>query len=81
MSDIAPLIAHRPAPPVETAFGPAGREAPLVVLFADAAAAEGALRRAGARLLRHRSGGVVTVEPSPGLRERLYAAGALLVVS
>jgi hypothetical protein len=72
--------AHRPAMPPETLRGMAGVEAPLVALFDTAENARAAVRSTGARLLRDASPGVVMVAPASGLRERLYAAGAMLVV-
>jgi hypothetical protein len=68
------------APPTET-MRPAGDiEAPVVALFESEAAARAASVRTGARMLRHASHGVMTLAPARGLREDLYAAGALLVV-
>ncbi|HWL82664.1 MAG TPA: hypothetical protein VNR89_17080 [Roseomonas sp.] len=55
-------------------------ETPMVALFEDAGAASAALRRAGLTRWRQSSPGVVVLAPLPGLREQLYAAGALLVV-
>lgn len=70
----------RPAPSPESLRQAGPIEAPLVALFDSAAAAGEALRAAGATLWREDSPGVVTLAPGPGLREKLYAAGAMLVV-
>jgi hypothetical protein len=55
-------------------------DAPLVALFDSSDTAWAAVRHTGAQVLRDRSTGVLMLAPSGGLRERLYAAGALLVV-
>lgn len=76
------LLAHRPRPATspETLRDAGPIESPLVALFETAPSAEAALRSAGAVALRHGGDGVVLLAPLPGLRERLYAAGAMLVV-
>jgi hypothetical protein len=74
------LASTRPSRSPET-LRPTGLvEAPLVALFDSQAGAEAALASIGGRLLSNRSQGVITMEPAAGLRESLYAAGAMLVV-
>jgi hypothetical protein len=80
MSSTLARLPSRPASSPETLRSAGPVEAPLVALFDSAAGAEAALLSTGARLLRNRSPGVIMVAPQPGLRESLYAAGALLVV-
>lgn len=75
------LPTARPAMPAETLRGTPGLDAPLIALFPSDSVAGAALRHAGATLLRKKSAGVVMLAPGPGLREKLYAAGAMLVVS
>lgn len=74
------LALPRPAIPTETLRSAGLIEAPLVALFDDAALASSAPGLAGATDWRHRTPCVVVLAPHPGLRERLYAAGAILVV-
>jgi hypothetical protein len=70
----------RPAASHETLIGQGGAEAPMLALFENAATAHAAILHTGARVLRDKSPGVVMLMPDNGLRERLYAAGAMLVV-
>ncbi|MFC4169256.1 hypothetical protein [Teichococcus aestuarii] len=70
----------RPAPSPENLRRAGSIEAPLIALFDSSVAAGDALRSAGATLWREASPGVVILAPLPGLREKLYAAGAMLVV-
>ncbi|EHM00053.1 hypothetical protein HMPREF9946_02747 [Acetobacteraceae bacterium AT-5844] len=71
----------RPAASHETLIGRGQIEAPIVALFENAAMAEAAILHTGATVLGDRSPGVVMLAAAQGLRERLYAAGAMLVVS
>ncbi|MXP65655.1 hypothetical protein E0493_20095 [Roseomonas sp. M0104] len=70
----------RPSLSAETLPARGNIESPMVALFEDACSASAALRRAGLTRWRQSSPGVVVLAPLPGLREQLYAAGALLVV-
>jgi hypothetical protein len=71
----------RPAKPHETLRGPYGVDAPMIALFENEHTARLAvLNLTEARVLRHPRPGVRMLAPAPGLRETLYAAGALLVV-
>ncbi|WP_147426093.1 hypothetical protein [Teichococcus wenyumeiae] len=73
--------ATRPSLASETLRGPCAVEAPLIALYENEAAAEAALPRLGSiRVLGQSSSGVRMLAPAPGLRETLYASGALLVV-
>ncbi len=54
---------------------------PIVAVFADEDIAHDAIASLGARLLTSPAPGVVLLRPLSGLRERLYAAGAALVVA
>ena len=74
------MPSHRPALPPQTLRHAGEIEAPVVALFESEAAAQAATARTGARTLRRPASGVLTFAPMPGLREDLYAAGALLVV-
>jgi hypothetical protein len=74
------LAPTRPAQPFESASISDSNETMLLALFEDAAMASAAIRHTGARLLREASPGVVMLAADQGLRERLYAAGAMLVV-
>lgn len=76
---LAPSSA-RPAASPETLISRGGAEAPMLALFENAATAQAAILHTGARVLRDNSPGVVMLVPDQGLRERLYAAGAMLVV-
>jgi hypothetical protein len=77
----AMFTAARPALAPDTLLGTHAVEAPLIALFESEEAALAALPRlGGARVLRRPSAGVRMLAPMPGLRETLYAAGALLVV-
>ncbi|MFC7551703.1 hypothetical protein ACFQU7_04380 [Pseudoroseomonas wenyumeiae] len=72
---------HTPFPRVRNAARPRAVEAPLIALYENEAAAEAALPRLGSiRVLGQSSSGVRMLAPAPGLRETLYASGALLVV-
>jgi len=74
------LLSPRPAAPAEI-LPPAGSiDSPLIALFDSGKPVQEALRRAGVLQWRESSPGVVALAPQPGLRERLYAAGAMLVV-
>ncbi|MCR0983662.1 hypothetical protein [Roseomonas populi] len=55
-------------------------DAPLVAVFADDESALAAVSETRADLLRMPAPGVVLLRPAQGLRERLYAAGAAVVV-
>jgi len=79
MNALAHLL-PRPALPSETLPARGCVETPVVALFDRSGDTGEALRRAGLRHWREASQGVVVLAPSPGLRERLYAAGALVVV-
>jgi hypothetical protein len=70
----------RPAAPQDTLRHAGLIEAPVVALFEDAELASAAPARVSASAWRHRTPCVVVLAPEPGLRERLYAAGAILVV-
>jgi hypothetical protein len=73
--------AARPSLAPETLLGPLAVEAPLIALYESEEAAEAALPRLGdIRVLGQSSSGVRMLAPAPGLREILYATGALLVV-
>ncbi|WP_419896285.1 hypothetical protein [Roseomonas sp. USHLN139] len=74
----APL--PRPSAPHDTLRNAGLIESPVVALFDDAELASAAPRRVSATEWRHRTPRVVVLAPDPGLRERLYAAGAILVV-
>lgn len=74
------MPSHRPALPPQTLRHAGEVDAPVVALFESEAAAQAASTRTVARTLRRSGGGVLTFAPTPGLREDLYAAGALLVV-
>ncbi|MCQ4161113.1 hypothetical protein NON00_14405 [Roseomonas sp. GC11] len=76
------LLAFHPRPTIspETLRDAGSIEAPLVALFDTPLAADEGIRAAGATPLRQYAPGVVILAPRPGLRERLYAAGAMLVV-
>lgn len=74
------MSCHRPVLPPATIHRAAGPEAPLVALFEDEDAAARARAETVGRLLGSPSGGVLTFAAAPGLREDLYAAGALLVM-
>jgi hypothetical protein len=55
--------------------------AAMIVLFESEEAAQAALPRLGGiRVLGQSASGVRMLAPAPGLRETLYATGALLVV-
>ena len=56
-------------------------EVPVVAIFANDAAALAAVEAAGGEVMRIPSSGVVFLRPAQGLVERLYAAGAGIVVS
>ncbi|MFH5923457.1 hypothetical protein [Roseomonas xinghualingensis] len=56
-------------------------EVPLVAIFSSDDDATAAITATHAELLRSPAPGVVLLRPVHGLRERLYAAGAKLVVS
>lgn len=56
-------------------------EVPLVAIFANNGAALAAVEATGAELMRLAAPGVVFLRPSQGLVERLYAAGAGMVVA
>ncbi|MFC3126578.1 hypothetical protein ACFOD4_16055 [Pseudoroseomonas globiformis] len=75
-----PTTAPRPAPATEPLPALGSFDTPIVALFDTAASASVALQRAGVTLWREASPGVVAMAPHPGLREQLYAAGAMLVV-
>lgn len=75
------LLAPRPAAPGEILPAAGSIDSPLIALFDSGKPVQEALRRAGAVRWQESSPGVVAVAPLPGLRERLYAAGALLVVA
>ncbi len=69
--------ATRPEPLIDQgAAGPA-----LLALFESTASAQAAILSIGARVMRDNTHGVVTLAADSGLRDKLYAAGALLVVS
>ena len=55
-------------------------EAPVVAIFRDDDAALAAIAETSAELMRSPAPGVVLLRPVQGLRERLYAAGAAIVV-
>jgi hypothetical protein len=74
------LTATRPSRSPKTLRAAGLVEAPLVALFDSQAGADAALASTGGRLLSNRSQGVITMAPAAGLRESLYAAGAMLVV-
>ncbi|WP_338664851.1 hypothetical protein VQH23_06675 [Pararoseomonas sp. SCSIO 73927] len=59
---------------------PLPHDAPLVAVFPDDESALAAVSETRAELLRRPSPGVVLLRPVQGLRERLYAAGAAVVV-
>ncbi|MBC9177547.1 hypothetical protein [Pseudoroseomonas ludipueritiae] len=70
-----PFLAPEPRP------GRHAVEAPLIALYESEEAAEAALPHLGGiRVLGQSSSGVRMLAPAPGLRETLYASGALLVV-
>ena len=56
-------------------------DVPVVAVFANEAAALAAVEATGAEVMRIPSPGVVFLRPAQGLAERLYAAGAGIVVS
>ena len=60
---------------------PPSNEVPLVAVFANDGAALAAVQATGAELMRLAAPGVVFLRPSQGLMERLYAAGAGIVVA
>lgn len=70
----------RPAPSPESLRAAGPIDSPLIALFDSSGAASDALREAGATLWREDAPGVIVLAPGPGLREKLYAAGAMLVV-
>ncbi|WP_159998819.1 hypothetical protein [Roseomonas sp. 18066] len=70
----------RPSVPQDTLRRAGLIESPVVALFDDADLASAAPGRVAATEWRHRTPCVVVLAPDPGLRERLYAAGAILVV-
>jgi hypothetical protein len=73
--------AARPSLAPETLPGFRAVEAPMMALYESEEAAEAALPHLGAfRVLGQSSSGVRMLAPAPGLRETLYATGALLVV-
>ncbi len=75
------MFIHRPGHSPETLSGSHKAEAPLIALFENEETAEAALHHlSGARVVRHPAAGVRMLAPAPGLREMLYAAGAMLVV-
>ena len=76
MSHLAP----RPVPSTEPLPASGSFDAPVVALFESRDGAAAALVRAGVTQWREISSGVVAMPPLCGLRDRLYAAGALLVV-
>ncbi|MBP0495606.1 hypothetical protein [Roseomonas indoligenes] len=59
---------------------PMSSDAPLIAVFSDDETALAAVAETRAELLRTPSPGVVLLRPVQGLRERLYAAGAAVVV-
>lgn len=70
-----PSLPPRPRPDADAV------EAPLIALYESEEAAEAALPCLGeVRVLGQSSSGVRMLAPAPGLRETLYASGALLVV-
>ena len=56
-------------------------DVPIVALFPDAALAFDAIAATAATFLSSPAPGVVLLRPGAGLSERLYAAGAALVVA
>ncbi|WP_043830222.1 hypothetical protein [Muricoccus aerilatus] len=54
---------------------------PIVAIFSSEAAARAAIAETGAEVLRLPSPGVAFLRPAQGLVERLYAAGAGLVIT
>lgn len=74
------MSSHFPLFAIEPSWPTSASDAPILALFEDQAAAQAATARTGARMLRRAAHGVLTFAPAPGLREDLYAAGALLVV-
>jgi len=60
---------------------PSPFEVPLVAIFTSDDDASAAITATHAELLRNPAPGVVLLRPMHGLRERLYTAGAKLVVS
>lgn len=73
--------ATRPSLAPEPRSIPCAVETALIALYESEEAAEAALPRLeGIRVLGQSSSGVRMLAPAPGLRETLYATGALLVV-
>jgi hypothetical protein len=71
-SHIVPNLRRMPPPTLD--------EPPLVAIFRSDDAASAAIAETQAELMRRPAPGVVLLRPMHGLRERLYASGAALVV-
>ena len=61
-------------------MSPPTLDAPLIAVFHDDEAAHAAIAATSAELMCNPAPGIVMLRPFQGLRERLYAAGAAVVV-
>ncbi|MBO1074267.1 hypothetical protein [Roseomonas marmotae] len=76
---IAPVL--RPADRLQMLSRSRQTPAAVIALFESEEIADAALHDLGTEVLQRASAGVRMLTPAPGLREMLYAAGALLVVA
>ena len=63
------------------ALAPTPAAPPVVAVFADEDMALAAIASTAATLVTSPAPGVIVLQPHAGLRERLYAAGAAIVVA